>query len=343
MPRQNINIGTVPNDKTGDSIRVAFAKTNANFTELYAKDEDLTQSLALIANTIPTDISQLTDITEIIPDRDYNRLFNKPFIPTDVSDLTDLNGLLGGSNNTNTIWISSSNTVFDIVKWNSGSTVEIDITPYETFTLNTYDSKTDSEEIYLVWNQTFFDEVWNDNGHSLGGGDNFEISFDAGQTWFKVKKDGYAHDTFFSFSIPDENIGQYTFTYNMNQEILVRFNRGSFPEIWFDLQESNVPITDIQYVVMDVVAIATIDGQIGKKFYNSIIFSNELYDSNTGIGSVQTAQNLSSGVYDVYNNINALIRMSNEPQDAGRLYAKFNSNKSGSITFYWNATIYKVT
>jgi hypothetical protein len=36
MTQQTINIGTSANDKTGDPLRVAFAKVNANFDELYA-------------------------------------------------------------------------------------------------------------------------------------------------------------------------------------------------------------------------------------------------------------------------------------------------------------------
>jgi len=35
MAKQNINIGTTANDKQGDSLRAAFQKVNANFTELY--------------------------------------------------------------------------------------------------------------------------------------------------------------------------------------------------------------------------------------------------------------------------------------------------------------------
>jgi len=36
MAQQTIRIGSAPNDKTGDPLRTAFAKVNANFTELYA-------------------------------------------------------------------------------------------------------------------------------------------------------------------------------------------------------------------------------------------------------------------------------------------------------------------
>ena len=35
MTQQIINIGTTPNDRSGDSLRIAFAKINANFNELY--------------------------------------------------------------------------------------------------------------------------------------------------------------------------------------------------------------------------------------------------------------------------------------------------------------------
>lgn len=36
MAQQIINIGTLPNDGTGDTIRVAYTKINTNFTEVYA-------------------------------------------------------------------------------------------------------------------------------------------------------------------------------------------------------------------------------------------------------------------------------------------------------------------
>ena len=35
MAKQTINVGTSPNDRKGDSLRAAFQKVNANFTELY--------------------------------------------------------------------------------------------------------------------------------------------------------------------------------------------------------------------------------------------------------------------------------------------------------------------
>ena len=38
MAKQTINIGTAPNDGTGDPLRTAFDKVNDNFTELYTDD-----------------------------------------------------------------------------------------------------------------------------------------------------------------------------------------------------------------------------------------------------------------------------------------------------------------
>ena len=37
MAKQVINIGTSPNDNTGDPLRQALSKANENFTELYNK------------------------------------------------------------------------------------------------------------------------------------------------------------------------------------------------------------------------------------------------------------------------------------------------------------------
>lgn len=38
MSRQSINVGAVANDHTGDPLRTAMQKTEANFSELYATD-----------------------------------------------------------------------------------------------------------------------------------------------------------------------------------------------------------------------------------------------------------------------------------------------------------------
>ncbi len=45
MSQQIINVGTNANDNTGDPIRTAFIKTNANFTELYTRAYGAFQSI----------------------------------------------------------------------------------------------------------------------------------------------------------------------------------------------------------------------------------------------------------------------------------------------------------
>ncbi len=47
MAKQSINIGATANDRTGDSLRAAFNKVNANFTELYARPVPSTSQGAL--------------------------------------------------------------------------------------------------------------------------------------------------------------------------------------------------------------------------------------------------------------------------------------------------------
>lgn len=79
MTQQNINIGTVANDGTGDPLRDAFNKVNSNFTEI-ATD------LATAISSIPTDVSDLTD--------NNNLLTGGVTVPEDIADLTDVNGLL---------------------------------------------------------------------------------------------------------------------------------------------------------------------------------------------------------------------------------------------------------
>ena len=53
MSQLNINIGQSPNDKKGDTLRVAFSKVNSNFTEVYA-------SLASLSNVIAQEIPSQT-------------------------------------------------------------------------------------------------------------------------------------------------------------------------------------------------------------------------------------------------------------------------------------------
>ena len=56
MAKQTINVGTNQDDGTGDSLRGAFQKVNANFSELYAEvGGDALSNIKFIGSTITTD------------------------------------------------------------------------------------------------------------------------------------------------------------------------------------------------------------------------------------------------------------------------------------------------
>ena len=68
MTKQAINVGTTANDKKGDSLRAAFQKVNANFTELYEAVGLATTgqdtALTFLGSTLSTD-----DSSSIVIDR----------------------------------------------------------------------------------------------------------------------------------------------------------------------------------------------------------------------------------------------------------------------------------
>lgn len=47
MAREVINIGTAPNDGTGDPLRTAFTKCNSNFAEVYSRYQENVPSSAV--------------------------------------------------------------------------------------------------------------------------------------------------------------------------------------------------------------------------------------------------------------------------------------------------------
>jgi len=70
MAKQTINVGTTANDKKGDSLRAAFQKVNANFTELYtALGLNSDGTLNLGAFTFTGSTMSTDDSTNIVIDR----------------------------------------------------------------------------------------------------------------------------------------------------------------------------------------------------------------------------------------------------------------------------------
>ena len=69
MAKQNINVGTAANDKKGDSLRAAFQKVNANFTELYTALGLNDPTLNLGAFEFTGSVISTTDSTPIVIDQ----------------------------------------------------------------------------------------------------------------------------------------------------------------------------------------------------------------------------------------------------------------------------------
>ena len=95
MTKQAINVGTTANDKKGDSLRAAFQKVNANFTELYeavglaATGQDT--ALTFLGSTLSTD-----DSSSIVIDRATTVTSNLS-VGGDIVPQTALGGDLGSS------------------------------------------------------------------------------------------------------------------------------------------------------------------------------------------------------------------------------------------------------
>ncbi len=241
---------------------------------------------------------------------------------------------------------ASASVTYDVVEWNGGTTVEITSTPTETYSFTTYDTRSDSQYVYFVWDQTFIDDIWDGYNNPFGDGQGFELSFDGGSTWFAAEKSGYNGGTFFYFSVPYVNDGQYTFTYIQGMTVQARFNRGSLPEVWFDLANSPVSSNNVIAATMNVVANPRVQAAnnavLQATIFNPLIsFTNVLYDDNTGAGSVENTQATSFGNAGVINATQLTMRMTaNNTADPGRLYCNFNGGQTGFISLYWNAKLF---
>ena len=112
MAKQNINVGTAANDKKGDSLRAAFVKVNANFTELYTElglVNDVTLSLGAFefaGSTLST-----TDSTAIVIDQAATITSNLS-VGGDILPSVTLGGNLGSPTQQWKSLYVSTNTIF---------------------------------------------------------------------------------------------------------------------------------------------------------------------------------------------------------------------------------------
>ena len=94
MAKQTINVGTTANDKKGDSLRAAFQKVNANFTELYTQLGLTDPTLNLGAFTFTGSVMSTDDSTNIVIDRPIT-VNGEITVDGDIVPKTDLGASLG--------------------------------------------------------------------------------------------------------------------------------------------------------------------------------------------------------------------------------------------------------
>jgi hypothetical protein len=111
MAKQNINVGTTANDKKGDSLRAAFVKVNANFTELYAALGLTDVTLNLGAFTFTGSTMSTDDSTNIVIDRPIT-VNGEITVDGDIVPKTNLGASLGTPTKQFKSLYVSNNTIF---------------------------------------------------------------------------------------------------------------------------------------------------------------------------------------------------------------------------------------
>jgi hypothetical protein len=111
MAKQNINVGTTANDKKGDSLRAAFQKVNANFTELYAALGLTDVTLNLGAFTFTGSTMSTDDSTNIVIDKPIT-VNGEITVDGDITPKTNFGASLGTPTRQFKSLYVSTNTVF---------------------------------------------------------------------------------------------------------------------------------------------------------------------------------------------------------------------------------------
>jgi hypothetical protein len=111
MAKQNINVGTTANDKKGDSLRAAFQKVNANFTELYAALGLTDVTLNLGAFTFTGSTMSTDDSTNIVIDKPIT-VNGEITVDGDIVPKTNFGASLGTPTRQFKSLYVSTNTVF---------------------------------------------------------------------------------------------------------------------------------------------------------------------------------------------------------------------------------------
>lgn len=98
MAKQTINVGTAPNTRNGDTLRDAFVKTNANFTELYNLANADVQIPAQYGNS--GKVLKTTGSSLLFEHISYNELTDRPTLFSgSYNDLSNKPMLFSGNYN----------------------------------------------------------------------------------------------------------------------------------------------------------------------------------------------------------------------------------------------------
>lgn len=142
MSKQPVNIGSFPNDGTGDTLRNAGTKINANFTELYTAMGDGT---TLTAGVFVTTLNAVTLFNKTLNQPIISTILNSGpvILPTGPNTLATLNGVETFTNKTLT-----SPTIASILTNNGNSILTLPLSTdtivgratTDTFTNKTFDT-----------------------------------------------------------------------------------------------------------------------------------------------------------------------------------------------------------
>jgi len=103
--QQTINVGTNPNDGTGDTLRAAFQKTNSNFTDLYTNKQPIDADLTAIAALSPANDDVLQRKAGVWTHRTISQMATDLRTPLDAvyqaldGDLNTIAGLTATNDN----------------------------------------------------------------------------------------------------------------------------------------------------------------------------------------------------------------------------------------------------
>ena len=174
MAKQNINVGTTPNDGTGDGLRTAFIKVNDNFTELYNTQfsgsyDDLLNKPSLSAVATSGSYNDLTNKPNLFSGS-YDDLTNKPTIPSLDGYATEsyvTTAISGKANISSLATVATSGSYNDLIDKPSG--LSLDLTSIQTNVIPSTSKTRDLGSGTRLWKSIYVSDIVMDGVLALGG------------------------------------------------------------------------------------------------------------------------------------------------------------------------------